>query len=172
MAGVVSAGLYTALMIFPPPAGKEVALNTPTPPPVIEETAPPIQNIPSNVTAPPPMQPPSSQMDEPDEPESPPELDIPPPPRPRPFSMMTPGGMTGRSDKFREARRAMFQDGKQPDFNQFEGREREALEKMWERYQRGMNNRGGGPGIGPGGEPGQGPGGGRGGRGFPPFRNR
>lgn len=44
--------------------------------------------------------------------------------------------MTQRSPEFREARRAIFKEGKEPDWNKFQGEELDLLKRAWERHQR------------------------------------
>jgi len=47
-----------------------------------------------------------------------------------------PGAAGKRSSAFRNARRAIIREGVEPDWDQFEGRERQMLERAWERYER------------------------------------
>lgn len=44
--------------------------------------------------------------------------------------------MMRRSPEFREARRAIFREGKEPDWSKFEGEELDLLKRAWERYQK------------------------------------
>lgn len=146
--------MYAALYIFPPPPSEQIAsidlppmplVNTPAPPPPVEE--PPPAFTPNPETPPPPVEPPmmedeppsmndDGQIDERIRRRSEGEF-----PRPGMFSVGGPNAVdqfnqANKSDAFREARRSIFKDGKEPDWSQFNDAERQMLERIWDRSQR------------------------------------
>lgn len=146
LAGMVTAGLYGALIKFPP-AEAEIRLGASgaiTPPAAPEMPAHDVAPVfPSNISpalpASPP--PPPSPVEAAPMPEVVPEYPDVQPEGPPPD--IVPAGR--RSPAFRDARKAIFQDGTQPDFEKFEGPERQALERMWDQYQVQRARRGGRP---------------------------
>lgn len=129
--GVVAGGLYVSLKKYSPKADQTTTFQPYGMPRQMPRTAPsPIAPLP-NATgeramrrgpfAPPVQQPMEGVGAQPGMPPQGPGAGFP---------------MMQRSPEFREARRAIFREGKEPDWNKFQGEELDLLKRAWERYQR------------------------------------
>jgi len=145
LTGAVAAGLYLALTMFPPPGGEISSLVAPPANSTTEKKAdnkkvsrPPATSPKKRKPIRPTVSPPEPVERDESIYERPRRFRDSVAPRPRPFSrgMRRRGDRPGRSKALRNARRAIFREGTEPDWDQFEGREKEMLERAWERYQK------------------------------------
>ena len=127
LGGTVATGLYVALFVLSEPAMETVAsVTTPAPQETEKES---VKKRPARAE-----KQPAPSRTRPAQPETSTPGKQPP---------VNPDTRRTRSEAFRKARQAILRQGEEPDWKQFEGREKEILEKVWERYQRKKGSSGG-----------------------------